>query len=329
MAKETILITGVTGFIGEHTLNHFAESDRFQPRALVRDEKKAQQLRDRGIEVFVGDVTKPETLVGATDNCFGIIHLAGDRSHTVRSVEAFKVNVEGTRNVLDAAIHSRVSRIVYPSSIAVYGSNASGTIFEDRARIGSDDYAESKIQAEELLLQEVKRRSIEAVIFRLGQVYGPGARGWRTGFLRRPAVIGDGEGILNLSYVSNTVDALELALTKEGINGEVFNIADGGFSWKELMGLYKEMTGKNIWSIPHGMFSGMLFLWESLSRSVNVYSPDRIRFMTSTGVLDTTKAREVLGWKPKVSLGRGMKRTEEWYRSRPEYKKYLKKIITA
>lgn len=324
MSHETILITGATGFIGEHTLNHFAESDRFQPRALVRDEKKARQLRDRGIEVFVGDVTKPETIAGATDNCYGVIHLAGDRTHIVRSDEAFKVNVEGTRNVLDSAIRSGVSRIVYPSSIAVYGSNASGTIYEDRARIGSDDYAESKIQAEELLLQEVKRRSIEAVILRLGQVYGSGARGWRTGFLRRPAVIGEGRGILNLSYVSNTVDAFELALTKEGINGEVFNIADGGFSWKELMGLYKEMTGKNIWSIPPWMFNGMLFLWERLARSVNVYSPDRIRFMTSTGVLDTTKAKEILGWKPKLDLNRGMRKTEEALRKHPKYSRYLK-----
>lgn len=325
MPQETILITGASGFIGRHAVAAFSDSD-YIVKAMVRNPGNAWGIEGNDIDVVIADVTDPTSLQPALSGVDTVIHLAGSRAHSAKSKETFEVNVKGTANLLKAAVETGVSRVVFVSSLAIYGSASSGTIFEQSPQTGSDDYALSKIQAEQIVYQYADQGKIEGTVLRPGQVYGPGGRGWRTGFLKRPIMVDRGSGILNPVYVSNFIDALKLAIEApaQDVSGQAFNIADIAVNWNTFMGYYEKMTGRKSIRIPEEVFRNMLSAMDFLVKhKVNIYSPERLRFILGTAELNTDKARTVLGWEPQVSLDHGMRKTEEWFRSTPKYQKYL------
>src|SRR5215207_5245192 len=123
LAGKTVLVTGATGFLGGVTARRLAQ-DGARVRALARSPERAKYLRDcENIELVYGDITQPETLQPIMDGVDTVFHTAVDYGSMERQRA---VNVEGTRNLANAAADAGVRRLVHVSSIAVYGYALSG-----------------------------------------------------------------------------------------------------------------------------------------------------------------------------------------------------------
>ncbi len=132
-----VLVTGATGFIGFHVAKLLLERG-FHVKALVRDERGAQAVRDLGAELVKGDIRDAEAVVRAVKGCSHVYHLAADYRLWVPDPDTmYEINVQGTRNILRAALMLSVEKVVYTSTVGVLGagSNSKPTREEDPADI--------------------------------------------------------------------------------------------------------------------------------------------------------------------------------------------------
>lgn len=218
--KPTILVTGAGGFIGGRTVEMLYQAGNATIRAGVRRWASAVRIGRLPIDIVRFDLRDPDEVAAALEGVDAIIHCAvGDRSSTV----------DGTRNLLDAALRAGVERVVHLSTIDVYGETL-GQIDEStpRQRTGRP-YGDTKIEAEEVC-EEYSARGLPVVILRPTIVYGPYSESWTVEFAGRlqadrwmlPAE--DCDGVCNLVYVDDLVAAIQLALDTDEAVGKAFNV---------------------------------------------------------------------------------------------------------
>jgi len=251
-----ILITGATGFIGCRVAEILALRDGWQVRALVHNPSSAARLARLPVEMVVGDLRSREDVVRAAEGCDGVIHCA--IGTTWRQRERVEVNVDGTRNLADAALSVGVQRFVHISSIAVHGTSVTGILDEStpvRPKKG-DPYGQSKAEAERVIARAV-RKGLPAVILRPGVVYGP----FGPTVTIRPVqhllagslvLVGCSDTPSNTVYVDNLVEAIIRALEAPGelVNGQVFAISDDDhFTWGEFFGYFAQAFGVQVRTI--------------------------------------------------------------------------------
>ncbi len=178
--SERVLVTGATGFIGGLLVERLL-ADRRPLRALVleqpeRERLAAERLAARGVETAVGSLEDEESLVRAADGCAVVYHLAGINQLCLPDpTPLYRVNVDGTRNMLAAARRAGVRRVVYTSSAAVFDGDGSRFLDEtapwpEPATLTSH-YARSKLQAEKLA---TGFDGVEVVLVNPASVQGPG-----------------------------------------------------------------------------------------------------------------------------------------------------------
>lgn len=235
---HTVLVTGATGFVGFHVAEALARRGD-TVRTLARAASDTKQLDALGVQVVRGDLTDPAALKAAVEGCDAVVNCAakvGDWG----PVDGYRaVNVEGLRNLLDAALGRPLHRFVHVSSLGVYEARHHYATDETEPLPDNhiDGYTQSKVEAERLALQYHRKQRVPVVILRPGFVYGPGDR---TVLPRLAARLSEGSVIyiargryaLNTTYVGNIADAVLLALDApaEACVGEVFNITDGELS---------------------------------------------------------------------------------------------------
>jgi dihydroflavonol-4-reductase len=163
-----ILVTGATGFLGNHVA-HELSSRGERVRALVRPTSRLDVLEGiTGLEPFVGDLRDRASLEKAVQGCSMLFHVAADYRFDVSDpVEMFKSNVEGTRNLMEAAGQAGVSRIVYTSTVGCIGLPKSGQLGTEDTPVSLDEmvgtYKRTKFQAEQAVL-ELAKKSLPVVI---------------------------------------------------------------------------------------------------------------------------------------------------------------------
>ncbi|HSG80848.1 MAG TPA: NAD-dependent epimerase/dehydratase family protein, partial [Gemmatimonadota bacterium] len=207
--KRKVLLTGGTGFVGHHVARRLTERGH-AIRALVRSAERANALRDLGAELVEGDVVDDiagETLAG----CDAVIHLVGIIREKPPALTFERVHTRGTLHVVEAAKSAGVKKFAHMSAL---GAAAQGTA-----------YQRTKYEAEEL----VRRSGLPFVIFRPSVIVGTG--GEFTNLLvsmvrRAPAVpvIGDGNYRLQPVDVGNMASAMVLAVERDDISGESYDI---------------------------------------------------------------------------------------------------------
>src|SRR5947209_18534372 len=173
-----MLITGATGLVGNHVVRA-AEQAGHSVRALVRPSSDVAILQDTGSELVHGDVTQPDSLLRAARGCDAVVHTAAIIGEWGPWEEFFRVGVQGTRNVLEAAVAADASRFVQLSSIAVYGMRIHG-----RVLVESDPYDErpepwnpyvrEKVQSERLAFEYQERGAIQVASVRPSVILGAG-----------------------------------------------------------------------------------------------------------------------------------------------------------
>jgi nucleoside-diphosphate-sugar epimerase len=251
-AGKRVLITGASGFIGCRLSEriHFG-SDR-TVRALIRTPGRAVRLARMPVEFAVGDLASPADLARALEGCDAVVHAGIGTSW--RESERVAVNVQGTRNLVDAALRAGVKRFVHISTIALYGERVTGTITEETPLHPTKgwDYAESKFQAEQIVL-EAAARGLPAVILRPSVVYGP----HNMTIVQRPLthllqgrleLVNCRDIPSNTIYVDNLCFGIQRVLdAASDLTGQIFLMNDDdGFTWGDYFGYFADRTGAQV-----------------------------------------------------------------------------------
>jgi nucleoside-diphosphate-sugar epimerase len=215
-------------------------------RALVRTVGRAAPLSRFPIEISVGDVVDPEAVARATEGCDVVFHCARGTDGTPR--ERRDVDVDGTRNLIDAAVGNGVRRFVHTSTVVVYELPRSGAFDENAPSTRTrEPYAVAKLAAERLVLDLAAR--LEVTVVQPTVVYGPRAGVYGRDVIEELAttcipLIDGGRGVCNALYIDDLVSALQLAATSARAPGERFLVSGPEYpTWAEFFWAFERMLG--------------------------------------------------------------------------------------
>jgi nucleoside-diphosphate-sugar epimerase len=326
-----LLVTGGTGFIG----SHLAEEGRRRGAEVAvlgfterpEEQANAALLSRMGAVVFSGSITDPDLCRRAAKGATHIFHLAVAMREGGKSDEFFEsINLDGTRQLLQAATAERVERFVYCSTIGIYGHRAPGVTTEESPLSPGNIYERTKVTAERLVRDFVENCGLPAVILRPADVYGPRDqrllkmfKGVRRG---RFPLFGSGSGRRHMVYVDDVVSAFFKACERDEALGEGLILAGPrACTLRELLDEVTAATGSSRYGIrlPLAPMLALAAVVEDISAALAIDPPiyrRRMDFFHSDSEFDTSRARRVLGWEPKVDLKEGIRRTLEDYRSR-------------
>jgi NAD dependent epimerase/dehydratase len=264
------------------------------------------------VEVVLGDVCDPGTLRAAVAGVDVVFHLAALIAipYSYRAPLSYiRTNVEGTANVLQAALDAGVSRVVHTSTSEVYGTPLSIPIAENHPLQGQSPYAASKIGADKIAEAFHRSFAVPVATLRPFNTYGPrqSARAVIPTIivqaLHRPEVrLGNLAPTRDLNFVADTVDGFLRVAEHPDAVGQVFNLGSGDeIAVGELATTILRLLGED--------------------KPIVGAEPDRTRPAASEVdrlCADSRKAREVLGWRPHTSLVDGIRATAEWIRQNPD-----------
>jgi nucleoside-diphosphate-sugar epimerase len=218
--KLSVFVTGASGFIGGRIVEKFILEQKAQVGAGVHRWTGAVRLARLPVKLRDFDV----------GNDYGLAHVLSDYDVVVHCAYGNRqITVEGTRNVLDAALQAGVKRFIHLSTMQVYGG-VSGQVDESAPlKYSGKMYPDSKVDAEKLC-REYQQRGLPLVILRPTIVYGPFGKDFTIRAAERLVsgnwgVFPQAEGLCNALYVDDLVNAIFLAITREEAAGEAFNIS--------------------------------------------------------------------------------------------------------
>jgi ornithine--oxo-acid transaminase len=329
---DVCLITGATGFIGGRLAKRLVQ-EGYSVRCLVRASSDTSLLDERDVQIAVGDLTRARSLARAVEGCHYVFHCGALVSDWATKAEIARTNVEGTRNLLEASVDASVQRFIHLSTTDIYGYPDGVGI--DEAYAGKrfrNWYAQTKLEAEAEVRRVEEAYALDAVILRPATVYGPGstdvigeiARAIRG---RNMLLVDRGRAVAGLCYVDNLMDAAMLALRHEAAPGHAFNVSDGlGITWKEFTDGLAEGLGcsKVRWSLPYWMANGVGFSLEHgyrlLRKTTGLNAPpllsrQAVQVLGNNQDFSNRRAREMLGWEPRVDYSAGLEATLAWLRT--------------
>ena len=222
-----ILVTGATGKVGSRFVSRILAKG-YDVRILVRDAAKASALVEHGASVVTGDLNNPDTLPDAVKDIDVVIHIAAFFRSFTDNEGIIETNHSGTIALANAAIAAGVKRFIFTSTSNVYPTGNRRPSKEDDALDTNDPraYSSSKIAAEKELLLLHKSKGLDVRILRLAFVYGekdphieeiiPVLKKWRRHSGYR----------MHMVHHLDVAQAITIMLHTEGLNGEIFNVAD-------------------------------------------------------------------------------------------------------
>lgn len=238
-----IFVTGGTGFVGQEFVRNSLRTGKDIVLLTRNPQRVPKGLR---INVVHGDLGNVPSFKGYLKGCDAIVHCA--KADDADPAKRGQIDLEGTQNLMDAAICAHVRRFLHISTVSVYGIPDRGLIDEGSPRKPTNDqYTQSKIQIEREVLR--RKPNVDVVILQPANIYGPGRCWWSHSLLnmmRRGKVImvNDGHGLANMVHVADVVQAMQLALCADGIQGECFIISGGQpVFWKEYFRGLEQIVG--------------------------------------------------------------------------------------
>ena len=321
---KRVLVTGATGFTGGY-LCRCLISKGYEVRGLSLPGMNTNTLEKEGVRIFRGDLTRKETLTEAVRDVDIIYHIAAVyREENVPKKIFWAVNCEGTKNLLEVAEKAKIKRFVHCSTVGVQGEIRNPPASEEAPYNPGDYYQESKMEGELAALDFFRNRGLPGVVFRPVGIYGPGDarflklfRYIQNGKFR---MFGSGEVLYHLTYIDDLINGILLVGEKPDIEGEIFTLA--GPVYTTLNELVETIA--NVLEVP--VPKRHIPVWpvwmvgalcELLCRPFRIHPPiyrRRVDFFIKDRAFDIKKAKEKLGYNPRVDLFVGLKKTAEWYR---------------
>jgi ornithine--oxo-acid transaminase len=326
---DVCLLTGATGFIGGHLAQRLVR-EGYQVRCLARATSDTSLLDELDVEIAVGDLTSARSLARAAEGCRYVLHCGALVSDWATAKEIARINLAGTRNLVAASVGASVHRFVHFSTTDVYGYPGGAAIDETHAATRFRNwYAQTKLAAEHEVRRAERVDALDSVILRPATVYGPRstdvigemARAIRRGNM---LLVDGGRAVAGLCYVENLIDAAVLALRHEAAPRHAFNITDGiDITWKQFTdGLAEGLGCSQVrWSVPYWLANGIGFSLEHgyrvLRRTTRLRTPpllsrQAVHVLGRNQDFSNQKARELLGWEPRVDYAAGLEATVAW-----------------
>ncbi len=308
-----ILITGANGYIGNHLAEHLVNLGH-TVNALMLDGTEAHSLDYLPVNVFLGDVCRPETLEDAVEGCETVFHLASTVGIWAKDPSIFHdVNVGGTDNLLKTSLRKGVRRVVVVSSCGVFGLSENGQPLDETTsnrNTLTDPYERSKYQQVEIS-RKYLRYGLEVVFVYLARVFGPGIKsngnsitgifeGMLNGTWR--IIPGEGKTVGNYAFVQDVVTGMVQAM-EHGENGEGYILGGENLSYEQLFNYVETLTGRQfkLTRIPYPvmyLIGGIEELRSKLMGSKPFVTRFAAKKFTSDAVLSCDKAKAVLGYRP-------------------------------
>jgi nucleoside-diphosphate-sugar epimerase len=317
-ARQRVFITGAQGFIGGALVQRY--------RTLGAEVFGVDLAADADAAVLAGDISEPGPWQLHAAGCDLFIHTAAVVSNAVDLDRCWRINVLGTRRALDAAVRGGARRFVHFSTVRAFSDVGFPDGVDERHPVRTDGnpYVDTKIAAEQVVLQAHAAGEIPCTVIRPGDVYGPGSRPWTLLPIelikaRRFVLPAMGHGVFSPAFVENVVDGVLLAAMNAGAAGAVLTISDGvGVSCAEFFGHYYRMLGRRGPVVLPTRIALALARANAaaarISRRETELNETSVLYLARTGTYSIARAREVLRYEPQVDLVEGMRRTEEWLR---------------
>lgn len=329
-----ILITGATGFLGQRVVKSLLERKQDKVRCFVRettsDDYFEPLIKEAGggeLELFKGNFNNIADLEKALKGVDSVIHLASVKAGSVPVQIAN--NVVLSENLFQVCKTSNIKRFLLCSSLGVIKASEmkKGAVIDEHCQIDDkpelrDPYSHSKIVQENLAWQYYEKEKLPLVVVRPSVIFGP------PDSILTPRVglnlfgfffhMG-GSNVLPLTYKDNCADAIVEASYKSGIEGEVFHITDDNLpTSKEVLQLYKQNVKPiNTIPFPHFLLKQASRVNHWYSKRTNdhippVFTPYKVDTMWKGHKYSNAKAKELLGWLPKIEMREALELTLQY-----------------
>jgi dihydroflavonol-4-reductase len=319
-------VTGATGFVGSHVARALTEQGA-DLRLLVRPRSNPMNIADLKADLVTGDLREPAALEKALSGCHALFHVAADYRLWVRDPdEMYRINIEGTRAILEAARKNRVPRVVYTSSVATMGFTGQGRLADENSPVSLDHmigpYKRSKFMAEQVAI-DAARSGLDVVIVNPTTPVGEGdIKPTPTGriivdFLKKkfPAYIDTG---LNLVAVDQCALG-HIAAFEKGRAGERYILGGENLTLKQILDKLAAITGlpSPKVRVPYLLALGTGVVDEIFTGRIRGREPratiDAVRMSRKKMFISSAKAERNLGWKT-LPVDAALRRAVEWFK---------------
>jgi nucleoside-diphosphate-sugar epimerase len=320
-----VLVTGATGFIGSHLVSALLDKG-YEVRCFVRKSSNIEHLKLQGVEIVSGDLSDPASLAAAVEGADSVFHLAAIRGETAFPYSKYwEVNVQGTKNILEAACREGIRQFIYVSTIGVIGWPKNLPADETSPCHPAGKYHVTKYEAEKLVLAAQIEKRIQTTIIRPVMTYGE-AEGFLFSLAKliktgKFVKIGNGENHLHLVSVNNLVQGLCLALTNPNSRGNLYIIADN--QPITLNKLVLILSGNldmpaikfhvPIWIANPAGFSLELIYDILGNNNEPLITQSKIDLVSKNRYYNISKAKRELGYNPLINTEEGLRQAVELF----------------
>lgn len=301
-------VTGGTGFIGRHVIRKLLDRGD-EVTALVRSEIDANAMRALGVNPVRGDILERESMRTGMEGSDVVFHIAGwYKIGDPNPAKGQRINVDGTRNVLELAYELGISKIIYTSTVAVFGDTHGqlvheGYIMADQPFVSQ--YDRTKWLAHYAVALPLIEKGAPITIVMPGGVYGPGDPSlvgelMRRFYLGQFPVLPGPDFKFTYAHVEDIAEGHILAATK-GKPGESYILAGPAIALGDAVKIWADVTGHPapLLGVPARFLQPFAPLMSSLSTIISLpptFSEEAIKILGASYIARSDKAREELGW---------------------------------
>lgn len=321
-----ILVTGATGFTGGALAQKLIELGNVV-RVIVR-KKYNLKLHDTGkLEIVEGSIVEKDIVDEALKDIDKVFHIAAVfREGGLKDQDYWDVHVKATENLLNSSLKHNIKRFIHCSTMGVHGHIKMPPANEDSPYSPGDIYQITKLEGEKTALNFYKKTKLPVAVVRPCAIYGPGDMRLLKLFRmakRKPIILlGDGEIYYHLVYIDDLVNGFILASEKDEAVGESFLIGgEKAYKLNEIMDKISKILGTSNKKIhlPVAPFQIAGSVCEKICIPLGIKPPiyrRRVDFFTKSRSFDISKAKNILGYQPKFSIGEGLEKTAQWYKEK-------------
>ncbi len=330
MAVTTVFVTGATGFLGHHLVPQLLAAG-YRVRVLARETSNTAHLRDPNVELVVGDVLDKASVERGVAGCRHVVHAAGLFRFWGPQEVFERVNVQGTAQVVEAALHHQVERFVHISTIAVVGQHPADVVIDEDVKCQpADPYQRSKLDAENFVRMFQRAAKLPAVILRPGAFFGPWGRyAFNRLFFEDPLrglriQVHGGHRLTFPAFVPDVARAVVSALER-GRPGETYNVSGEPLTHQAVNATVSRLAGISAARLNVSadlMLRVAKWLTDRAERTKRepYYPVHLASYVFQDWRVSSDKARRELGFQP-TPFEDGARSTLEWYWSQKIFRR--------
>lgn len=323
MAQLTALVTGAPGFVGSNLCRELL-SHGYKVKALHRKSSKLEALKGLDLELVQGDLSDQRSLLTACRDVDLVFHIAAVyREAKFPDQVYWDINLEGTRNLLEASKECEVKRFIFCSTTGVHGGIKTPPADESYPYNPDDVYQQSKTEAEKLVLEWFNSGRIDGCVIRPTMIWGPADtrlfKLFKGVASRRLPIIGDGQVLRHWVLVSDLARGFRLAAENPRSKAQIYLIAgERPVTLEHTMQTIAKQYGVKLlpFKIPAKPLQLLGSCVEKICKPFGIEPPihrRRVDFFVKHRAFDYSKARRELGYQPTHSFEDECRLVAKWY----------------